>query len=368
MSWEVKKLTDIITFQRGFDLPKKNFKNGNYPVVGSTEIIGYHNEFKVSPPGVVTGRSGTLGKHQFLNKEYWPHNTSLWVKDFKENDEKFIYYLLHTLDFKSLNGGSSVPTLNRNFLSSINSTIPPLKTQKKIASILSTYDDSIENNLKRIKLLEEAAQRIYKEWFVDFKFPNHENIPINKETGLPEGWEIEKIENIIKIIKGKKPKEELTSPQKGSVLYLLIDVLERKNLRYVNKEKLRLTEEGETLMIMDGSRSGVVLKSIGGAIGSTLSVFRILNDKISNEYCYQFFKRNQNEIISKNTGAAIPHANKSYIHTMEIRIPNTEVLRNYNSIVKPINENIKNLHTQNQNLKEARDLLLPRLMNRTIEV
>jgi len=82
MSWEVKSLDNIITFQRGFDLPKTDFKVGDFPVVGSTGIIGFHNEFKVKSPCIVTGRSGTLGIFQYLNEDFWAHNTTLWVKDF----------------------------------------------------------------------------------------------------------------------------------------------------------------------------------------------------------------------------------------------------------------------------------------------
>ena len=117
MKWKKISLTDFIWFQRGFDLPKDSFINGDFPVVGSTSILGYHIEAKVRSPGIVTGRSGTIGQFQFIKTDFWPHNTSLWVKEFYGNDEKFAYYLLHTLDFISLNGGGAVPSLNRNFLS-----------------------------------------------------------------------------------------------------------------------------------------------------------------------------------------------------------------------------------------------------------
>jgi type I restriction enzyme S subunit len=125
MKWERKPLTDFAWFQRGFDLPKDKFVNGEFPVVGSTSILGYHTEAKVKAPGIVTGRSGTIGQFQYLKNDFWPHNTSLWVKDFFGNDERFAFYLLHTLDFISLNGGGAVPSLNRNFLSSININVPP---------------------------------------------------------------------------------------------------------------------------------------------------------------------------------------------------------------------------------------------------
>jgi type I restriction enzyme S subunit len=107
---------DFVTLQRGFDLPIPKMKEGEVPVLGSNCIVGYHNEVKVEPPGVVTGRSGTLGIVQYTDKPFWPHNTSLWVKDFKGNFPKFVYYKLQTLKLERFNGGASVPTLNRNVL------------------------------------------------------------------------------------------------------------------------------------------------------------------------------------------------------------------------------------------------------------
>jgi type I restriction enzyme S subunit len=129
--------SDFVTLQRGFDLPKKDMLTGAVPVVGSTSIIGYHNISKVDPPGVCTGRSGSLGKVQYINEPFWPHNTSLWVKDFKGNDPRFVYYCLQSLDLGRFNAGAGVPTLNRNHLNSLHVNVPDLPKQKKIAGILS---------------------------------------------------------------------------------------------------------------------------------------------------------------------------------------------------------------------------------------
>ena len=96
---------NFIKLQRGFDLPKVQMIKGEYPVIGSTTIIGYHNEYKVDSPGVITGRSGSLGFVQFVKKKYWPHNTSLWVKDFKGNDPKYVYYFLKVFGLERFNSG-----------------------------------------------------------------------------------------------------------------------------------------------------------------------------------------------------------------------------------------------------------------------
>ena len=119
------RFSDFVTLQRGFDLPKTEMQDGPYPVLGSTSIIGFHSDFKVEPPGVVTGRSGSLGVVQFVAERYWPHNTSLWVKDFKGNDAKFVYYCMKGLDFARFNAGAGVPTLNRNHLDSLEVEVPP---------------------------------------------------------------------------------------------------------------------------------------------------------------------------------------------------------------------------------------------------
>ena len=117
--WSRTNINEILTFHRGYDLTKNEMKAGRYPVVGSTTVIGYHNEFKIKGPGIVTGRSGSLGKYQFIWDNFWPHNTSLYISDYKDHNIFFVYSLLQTVDFASLNNGGAIPTLNRNVLSNI---------------------------------------------------------------------------------------------------------------------------------------------------------------------------------------------------------------------------------------------------------
>ena len=195
--WKKVKFSDFITLQRGYDLPRNKFIDGPYPVVSSTSIMGYHKHFKVKAPGVVTGRSGTIGQVQFVTEDYWPHNTSLFVKDFKGNDPRFVYYFLKFFDPSRAQTGSAVPTLNRNNLGILCVYVPNFPTQHRIATILSRYDSLIENYQKQIKLLEEAAQRLYKEWFVDLHFPGHENTKI--VDGVPEGWEKKKVVDLVDV-------------------------------------------------------------------------------------------------------------------------------------------------------------------------
>ena len=166
--WREARLGDIATLQRGFDLPKTNRIHGKYPLIASSGEDGTHNTYKAKAPGVVTGRSGTLGEVFFVRKNFWPLNTTLWAKDFHGNNIKFIYYFLKTLNLERYNSGTGVPTLNRNHIHPLSVIVPPLKEQKKIAEILSSLDDKIYLLQRQNKTLEYIAQAIFKSWFIDF--------------------------------------------------------------------------------------------------------------------------------------------------------------------------------------------------------
>jgi type I restriction enzyme S subunit len=142
--WEEKKLGDVAPLQRGFDLPTAQLKPGGYPVVYSNGVLNHHADFKVKAPGVVTGRSGTIGKVTFVEQHYWPHNTSLWVTNFKGNAPKFIFYLYGMIGFERFGTGSGVPTLNRNDVHAFSIRIPPSsEEQRAIAAVLSDMDAEI---------------------------------------------------------------------------------------------------------------------------------------------------------------------------------------------------------------------------------
>ncbi|HHJ2714595.1 restriction endonuclease subunit S [Enterobacter roggenkampii] len=143
LKWEKVRLGDVAELQRGFDLPSTKRIEGEIPIVSSSGITGFHVEAKAKAPGVVTGRYGSIGDVFYLEQDFWPLNTSLWVKDFHGNDEKFIYFLLSNFDFKKFSDKTGVPGVNRNDLHAVNVLLPPLSEQKKIAKILSTWDKAI---------------------------------------------------------------------------------------------------------------------------------------------------------------------------------------------------------------------------------
>ena len=154
---------EIAPLQRGFDLPNASIKLGKYPVVMSNGIGGYHSEYKVHGPGVVTGRSGTIGKLHYIESDFWPHNTTLWVTDFKGNNQKFIYYLYQKLDLKRFGTGSGVPTLNRNDVHDTIISVPVYQEQEKISSYLKMLDDLITFHHRKSNLFNKTCRNAWEQ-------------------------------------------------------------------------------------------------------------------------------------------------------------------------------------------------------------
>lgn len=169
--WVEKSVSDVLTLQRGHDLPTQSRVDGEVPIIGSAGLTGYHFQAKSKGPGVVVGRSGnSMGEVHFTDKDYWPLNTALYVKDFKGNDERFVYYLMKTINFDQFNSGSAQKSLNRNAVHPFIVKIPEsIEEQKRIAKILSDLEDKIELNRQINQTLEQIAQAIFKSWFVDFE-------------------------------------------------------------------------------------------------------------------------------------------------------------------------------------------------------
>lgn len=161
--WEVKRLDQFAPLQRGFDLPTSQIKRGDYPVVYSNGIQNYHAKFMVKAPGVVTGRSGTIGNVHFVKQDFWPHNTALWVTDFKSNDPKFVFYFLTSVGLERFGTGSGVPTLNRNDVHEFRVSVPPSPVeQTAIAAVLSDMDaelTALEQRRDKTRALKQAMMQ-----------------------------------------------------------------------------------------------------------------------------------------------------------------------------------------------------------------
>ena len=179
--WREVKIIDFSPLQRGFDLPAAQIKEGTYPVVYSNGIKNYHSEYKAKAPGVVTGRSGTIGEVTYVTQDYWPHNTSLWVTDFKGNHPKFVFYFLQNLRLDRFYAGSGVPTLNRNDVHKKSILIPTLPEQKAIASLLEKWDTAIE----KTEALIGAKEKRFK-WLLKTLISDQQDNPEWQQVKLGE--------------------------------------------------------------------------------------------------------------------------------------------------------------------------------------
>ncbi len=165
--WKEYKLGNIINLKRGYDLPNSKREKGKYPIYSSSGITDFHDEFMKKAPGVITGRYGTIGEVFYSNTEYWPLNTTLYVQDFKGNNPKYIYYFLKNFDFEKYNDKSAVPGINRNHVHEENVLIPDVPEQIMIARFLSSLDDKIDLLQRQNKTLEQLAETLFRQWFVE---------------------------------------------------------------------------------------------------------------------------------------------------------------------------------------------------------
>ena len=394
MSWRQLQFKDFVTLQRGFDLPKLRMVEGDVPVLGSHCVIGYHNEVKVEAPGVVTGRSGTLGRVQYTESPFWPHNTALWVKDFKGNNPKFVYYKLLTLELERFNGGASVPTLNRNVLDTLLINAPSKAEQARIISILSIYDDLIENNQRRIALLEEAARLLYREWFVYFRFPGHKHFKII--NGHPEGWKRTVPNEIIaNHIGGGWGKDE-PQGKEGEPAFVIrgTDIprvesgdISSVGLRFHNAASL----SSRVLLPYD-----VVFEVSGGSSSQPIARTLLLTQERlklwnTNVICASFCKRftfnraaealyfifhirehrDRGDVLvyQKESASSLKNFNfDAFMSSYEFLIPPDSLRKLFFESIDPIVRLQSVLAAQIQHLAKTRDLLLPRLMSGEIAV
>lgn len=184
--WEIKRIVDVAPLQRGFDLPTNKIVNGKFPVVYSNGIMNYHQKYLVKGPGVVTGRSGTIGKVTYVKENFWPHNTSLWVTDYKGNNPKFIYYLFMFTKLERMASGSGVPTLNRNDIHLIEVKLPTIKDQEYIVTVLTDVDYLIQSIEKLIDKKKKIKQGTMQQLLTGKK----------RLPGFSGEWEVKKLRDL----------------------------------------------------------------------------------------------------------------------------------------------------------------------------
>jgi type I restriction enzyme S subunit len=373
MKWHSMRLGDFLTLKRGHDLPNDTRISGDVPVVSSSGITGYHNESKAFPPGVVTGRYGTLGEVFYIDKPYWPLNTALYVVDFKGNDPKFASYLLRNLLKGYQSDKAAVPGFDRNVLHEI-----PIKTlgilaQQRIAEILSAYDDLIENNQRRMKLLEESARLLYQEWFVRLRFPGYEHARI--VDGVPEGWKWKKLGEIADVNSAS-----LKSNFDGHIDYIDIGSVTPGSINETTPYEFkdapgrarRIVRHGDVIWscVRPNRRSfALVWNPNEGLIAST--GFAVLTP-IKTPASFLYYATTTDSFVGflekAAKGGAYPAVVSGDFERAEILVPQKTVMTQFHEHIEPIFHQRHALDLGNRKLRAARDLLLPLLMNGEIEV
>jgi type I restriction enzyme S subunit len=378
--WTTVPLGDVITLQRGFDLPERDRVEGNVPIVSSSGITGYHSEAKVTAPGVVTGRYGTLGEVFYVGVDFWPLNTTLWVKDFKGNCPHFISYLLRTLHLGTQNAAGAIPGLNRNALHLLPVRVPPRSIQERVASILSAYDDLIENNNRRITILEDMAQMIYREWFVSLRFPGHEKAKmVESELGLiPQGWHVARVQDFGEIITGKTPSKEhpeffgtdipfIKLPDMHGKVFVL-DTAEHLSM-LGQRQQATKTIPPNTLCVSCIGTAGIVIITNRPSQTNQQINSVVLRSVTDREFLY-FRLLDLRETINQYgaNGVTMVNLNKTKFENLRVVSPQEGLVKRFHSYVSPMFEQIRNCEQCVATLSQTRDLLLPKLISGEIEV
>ena len=367
-NWKTCQLGDLITFQRGHDLPKSKMKGGIYPVVGSNGIIGYHDEYTTESPSITIGRSGNVGKPFLYKGRSWSHNTSLYIREYKDIDPIFIYYFLQTLDLGNYAGGSAVPTLNRNHIHTLTVTVPVDKNeQRQIASVLSVLDDKIEQNTEINENLAEQAQGVLYHFMDKQPYQLH---PLSD------------IAIVIDCLHSKKP---------SSIEDSIYQLIQLDNIRddgfldmsatrymisqadYINWTRKCEIVEGDCVITNVG-RIGAVSQAPYGtkaAMGRNMTCIRLKPGiKLQAYFITVLLSNHMRRQIQSNTdeGTIMGALNVKNIPKLLFPIFEPSVMTDLEGVLFPLRKQIEYNNLQNQTLAQLRDCLLPKLMSGELDV
>lgn len=308
----------------------------------------------------------------FSNREGGCSNDVLVFRANDNIDSTFLYYVLSDDSFfdhiMSSANGTKMPRGNRKLIPSFEINLPPLSTQHRIATILSRYDSLIENYQKQIKLLEEAAQRLYKEWFVDLRFPGHENTKI--VDGVPEGWEKKPISQLGEYLNGFafKPSDWQKSGKPIIKIKEMGNGVSNDTPRN-NGERVPakyLVKAGDLLFSWSATLMVIVWSGEEGWLNQHL--FKVTPSKgIEREFLLQSISNTIEEFQNLTTGSTMKHIQRNKLDQVFVNVPNDEIMKRYSSIAEKERTEILHLSSQIRLLSEARDRLLPKLMGGEIK-
>ena len=403
--WKNYKLGDCVNFVSGGTPSKKNpeYWDGNIPWVSCKDMKKaylYDSQDHITEKGAANGtrfvspetiiivvRGMILGQHfpVAIAKRKMAFNQDLKALECAPNvHPKFLFHWLRGKSYEILGivdeAAHGTKRLQTDRLQNFPLHLPPLPIQRKIAGILSAYDDLIENNTRRIEILEEMARSIYREWFVNFRFPGHEQVQmVDSELGLiPKGWEVVKVEDIYRTSSGGTPSRKNPDFYGGSILWIktrelndgfIFDTEEKITDLGLQKSSAKLFPPDTVIMAMYGATIGM-LGIFTSPAATNQACCAILNNNslFSSYYAFLYLLENREKIFSLGMGAAQQNISQQVIKALEILKPSNEVMRKFNDLAEPLFKTIKVLQHKNINLRQTRDLLLPRLISGEIDV
>lgn len=378
--WRETTLGDVLTLQRGFDLPARDRIDGPYPIVSSSGVTGYHAAAKVEPPGVVIGRYGSLGSVHWLTKPYWPHNTALWVKDFKGNDPRFTSYLLRTISHDG-SAAAAVPGVNRNHLHALRVRVPDIAAQQRIAAVLGAFDEFIEINERRIELLEDLARSLYREWFVRYRFPGWEKQPLSDTVAgpVPASWRVGHLKEFVTTQYGFTAAASKDSI--GPRFLRGTDINKRSYIDWSDVPHCEIPEKqvgkywleiGDVCVIRmaDPGRVGIVERPVDAVFASYLVRLRSQDERLPPQLLAHYLRDEpyQGWITGSSTGTTRKSASASVLTEPLIAIPPVDLANLFDSIAGDLRAQLNALVEQKAALAGTRDLMLPRLVTGKLDI
>jgi type I restriction enzyme S subunit len=370
------------------DLPKNDrVGQGKYPVVASTGIAGYHNKYQVDGPGVVIGRSGSIGGGQYIRGKFWPLNTTLWVKNFKGNEPRYCYYLLQSIDFKRFNVGTSVPTLNRNHIHPLPVVKPTLAVQQKVVSLLGGIDDHIQSLIQENNTLESIAQTLFRSWFVNFD-PVHAKAAGNapeamsaelaelfpsefEESALgliPKGWSWQGVDHSITYLNGLALQKYPSVEGEPTLPVLKISQLRagRTDPKILSNRKMKpefIIKDGDIIFSWSGSLE--VRIWTGGDAALNQHLFKVFSEKYPAWFCYQATQLHlpsfRETAASKAT--TMGHIQRHHLTEAKVAVCPSSLMAKLNDIFAPMQKTVVLNGQLIRELEQLRDHLLPRLIS-----
>lgn len=348
MSWQSTSLNEVVAFQRGHDLPASQREDGSVPVIGSFGVTGWHSEARYPGPGVAIGRSGaSIGRATFVATDYWPLNTCLFVTDFHQNDPRWVYWLLRTIDFSAYNSGSAQPSLNRNFLKNIPVLLPPVQEQRAIADILGALDDKIAANSRLVATASELAQAVTAQALLSAHS--------------------DQLGKIATVTMGSSPRgESYNDAGAGIVLFQgMGDFGERwPTPKKWTTAPTRIAAPGEVLISVRAPVGELNFADQACCIGRGLAALR---SETPNALFHLLQSQRTAFAEFNSSGTIFGSINRSALEQLPIRTPDTG-LHDLEDKVAPLEQLIAAALRESLTLAELRDTLLPKLMDSTLRV